>query len=45
MVEVETLYGTVTVVHKVVETVERAGGGRCGSWCLTHRRSSTCRCC
>jgi len=26
VVEVETLYGTVTVVHKLVETVERAGG-------------------
>ena len=28
MVEVETLYGTGTVVHKLVETVERAGGQR-----------------
>ena len=28
VVEVETLYGTVTVVHKLVETVERAGGRR-----------------
>jgi len=44
VVEVETLYGTGTVVRKLVD-VERAGGGRCGSWCLTHRRSSTCRCC
>ena len=26
VVEVETLYGTGTVVHKLVETVERAGG-------------------
>jgi hypothetical protein len=28
VVEVETLYGTGTVVHKLVETVERAGGQR-----------------
>ena len=28
VVEVETLYGTGTVVHKLVETVERAGGRR-----------------
>jgi hypothetical protein len=26
VVEVETLYGTGTVVHKLVETVKRAGG-------------------
>ena len=42
VVEVETLYGTV--VHKLVD-VERAGGGRCGLWCPTHKRSSTYRCC
>ena len=28
VVEVETLYGTGTVVHKLVETVKRAGGRR-----------------
>jgi hypothetical protein len=28
VVEVETLYGTGTAVHKLVETVERAGGRR-----------------